>query len=92
MGKSVVRAVGYIERPRESLSVILEPSEDSVMQLVKDNKLNAEFTVRNPPPLFIQYQCRNVRSPSLRIYTYCIGAQNTQKLFANLLQQFAVLR
>lgn len=57
MGRSVVRAVGFIERPRESLSVILEPSEDSVMQLVKDNKLNAEFTVRTGKHTPILQRC-----------------------------------
>lgn len=45
LGRSVVRAVGYIEKPRESLAVIMEPSENSVMQLVKDDYLNAEFSV-----------------------------------------------
>jgi hypothetical protein len=54
MGRSVVRAVGYIERPRESLMVVLEPSEDSVMHLVKQQRrLNAEFTVCTARPLLL---------------------------------------
>lgn len=68
-----MRAVGYIERARESLVIVLEPSEDSVMQLVKDNKLNAEFTVRLTTSTVLLFFCTDAHSAQpFAMFVYCV--------------------
>lgn len=46
LGRSVVRTLGYVETPGETLQIILEASAGSVLRMVEDGKFGAECAVR----------------------------------------------
>lgn len=46
LGRSVVRTLGYVETPGETLQIIMEASQGSVLHMVEDGKFGAECAVR----------------------------------------------
>ena len=50
LGRGVVRTLGYVETPGETLQIVLEASAGSVLRMVEDGKFGAECAVcpRNP--------------------------------------------
>lgn len=53
LGRGVVRTLGYVETPGETLQIVLEASAGSVLRMVEDGKFGAECAVCPRDPLHL---------------------------------------